>query len=86
MFLGIIPVNKYKFNNKYILRYSQVSLVLIHVAVLRGLLIPVSFSANTLNSYSVASASPRAVNSFSLSLSLLHFFQVLSVDFLYSTQ
>lgn len=66
--------------------YSPLSLVLMHVAVLRGLLIPVSFSANTLNSYSVASASPGIVNSFSLSLCLLHFFQVLSMDFLYSTQ
>lgn len=64
----------------------HVSLVLTDTAVLRGRLRPVSFSANTLNSYSVASSKPPMVNCLSLIRSLLLFFQALSPDCLYSTQ
>ena len=66
--------------------YLHVSLVFTDIAVRRGLLSPVSFSAKTLNSYSVASSNPPIVNCLSLMRSLLLFFQALSPDCLYSTQ
>lgn len=62
------------------------SLVLMPMAVLRGLLSPVLFSAKTLNSYSVASMRPPMVNCLSFERSLLHFFQALSPACLNSIQ